>query len=278
MTDEVRVDWQLPNVPHLRDHAIGDVAVVPAVDLIAWLARATSERRPSCAVRRMGSARFVRALPVEPFGRRELAMVWTDGPVCTASIWSRVQGMSGIVRNYEHASVEFDSPDAPLPPLPPPLPARASCEVPLAPRRVYESLVPLGPWFHNLQGDIELSELGARATARVPAHAEPNDLLGSPFLLDAALHLACVWGQRYAGVVALPTGFQRRTVVRVPRDQAQCLVVPREANPRSLMLDVWLCDREGEVCDVVEGLQMMPWHAAAPPPSYQPKVDRGRRW
>jgi hypothetical protein len=200
-------------------------------------------------------------------------MAWTDSPVCTASIRSRVEVARGITRNYEHASVEFDCPPAPIPDPP----ADLAYDTQVAPRRVYESLVPLGPWFHNLQGEIRLAQLGARATARVPANAEPNDLLGSPFLLDAALHLACVWGQRYAGVVALPTGFRRRTVLRAPRDEVECVVVPREANPRSLMLDVWLFDREGTMCDVVEGLQMMPWHAAAPPPSYVPTLERSRR-
>ena len=46
----------------------------------------------------------------------------------------------------------------------------------------------------------------------VPDAGPEASLLGSPFAFDAAMHAACIWGQRFAGVVPFPVGFDGRRV------------------------------------------------------------------
>jgi len=39
--------------------------------------------------------------------------------------------------------------------------------------------------------------------------------------LDAAVHAACCWGQRYAGIVAFPVGFAERIIYRKTKKEGK---------------------------------------------------------
>jgi hypothetical protein len=83
------------------------------------------------------------------------------------------------------------------------------------------------------------------------------------------MHLACVWGQRYAGVVAYPTGFASRNVFApIPHGRRRCTAVARTVEPRRLCFDLWLSDDEDRVSDAIAGLVMVPLAAGAPPPPW----------
>lgn len=281
---EVRIAWPDElEAPHQPDHIIRGVPVVPGVELLAWAAHEALTLRPGCEVRCMSAAKFERALRVAESADSQLVIRSLDGEKCLAQVQSRTKLARGIVRTQEHLRVELgrarpgsaaippDSgraaagPCSPRPPIPPVPDGSFSCELRVSARQVYESLVPFGPWFQNLSGDIELSPQGARANARTPSGARPDSILGSFFLLDAALHLGCVWGQRYAGCVAFPTGFERRTLLQPPSDEVTCFARPRFFSPAEVVLDVWLVDRCGRTCDVVEGLRMTAKHGTPAP-------------
>jgi hypothetical protein len=88
-------------------------------------------------------------------------------------------------------------------------------------------------------------------------------------LLDSAMHLACVWGQRYAGMVAYPTGFSARTVFSpLPHGRRRCAAVARTVEPRRLIVDLWLSDDDGQVGDAIVGLVMAPLAAGSLPPAW----------
>ena len=118
--------------------------------------------------------------------------------------------------------------------------------VKISSERIYGELVPFGPAFHSIHGDILISEYGVIAEIGTPATY--NVGAGSPFPLDAAYHCACVWGQRYARMVAFPVGFEKRTVWRntQPGEVYFCRVLPVETHPDILIFDLWIVD-ENEV-------------------------------
>jgi hypothetical protein len=253
--------------PHLRDHAVGGKAVVPAAELVAALADEVHAHYAACDVRAMGEARMARFLGADELERCTLTVRFeeVDGTAerIRATLCSQLLAGS-ISRIREHARVVFGVP-SPIPPLP--SLAEPECRVDAV--RAYAELVPFGPWFHNLRGSLELRPEGATASLTTPAGAVPNDRIGSPFLLDAAMHLACVWGQRYAGFVAIPTGYASRTVVRaIASGPARCVVAARDVGASELRMDLWLLDDEGRVCDATQGLTMAHQRAMPEPPAW----------
>ena len=66
--------------------------------------------------------------------------------------------------------------------------------------------------YQNIVGDLSVSPEGALAYISGGDNEADENLLGSPFPLDAAMHAACVWGQRFAGIVSFPVGFEKRII------------------------------------------------------------------
>jgi hypothetical protein len=261
----------IPELPRLADHHIAGNATLPAVELLELLARTMGKRagwgdRPPLPLA-MTDVVFPRFLPVDEIPRCafQVEVVDTAGGA-RASLRSRIDLPGGMQRTREHAAATFAR-SAQVPPPPPPPP---SCDCDIAAERIYAELIPFGPRYRNLRETVGLGETGGIGIVRSPASpSDPSPMLGCPFLLDAAMHLACVWGQRYAGYVAYPTGFASRVLSRpTPSGERRCLVLPRSVEPRRLLCDLWLLDGSGQVCDAVTGLAMSPLASGAPPPPW----------
>ena len=72
------------------------------------------------------------------------------------------------------------------------------------------------------------------------------------------MHAACIWGQRFAGVVPFPVGFDGRRV-HVPTRPGESYwahVLPVKDAGGVLTLDLRLYDREGRLCEACAGLRM----------------------
>ena len=252
----------LSSLAHLPDHRIGGRAVLPAVDIMAALARVVLASYPRCEVRSIGKVQLLRVLGVEELPRCALSVRCEgEGPV-RATLLSQLRAPNGMGRTREHAVVEFGIERA----GPAALPPAANGEFALEAARAYASLVPFGPWFHNLQGTLHLSPAGGHAQLRTPPGAPPDNLLGSPFLLDAAMHLACVWGQRYAGVTAIPVALASRSIIHpIAQGQAACRIAWRGWSSDNLTFDVWLLDEQQRLSEAATGLQLMPQRSMAAP-------------
>jgi hypothetical protein len=127
-----------------------------------------------------------------------------------------------------------------------------SCE------RLYSDLVPFGPAYHNVVSDIDLTEIGARAAVSGGNHLEASGSLGSPFPFDAAMHVACAWGQRYRNVVAFPVGFDRREIL-LPTSAGEtyfCRVFPLLEEGTVLRFDIRLFGEDHRPVEVIQGLKM----------------------
>jgi hypothetical protein len=125
-------------------------------------------------------------------------------------------------------------------------------------RSLYTDLVPFGPAYHNVVSEIDLTETGARATVSGGDHPEAVGPLGSPFPFDAAMHVACAWGQRYRNVVAFPVGFDRREII-LPTSAGEtyfCRVFPLPDEGALLRFNLWLLGEDHRPVEIVLGLKM----------------------
>jgi hypothetical protein len=123
---------------------------------------------------------------------------------------------------------------------------------------IYRELVPFGTAYQNIVGDLSVSPEGALAYISGGGNEANEDLLGSPFPLDAAMHAACFWGQRFTNIVSFPVGFEKRIIYKKTKKGGVYLgrIVPVNVRQNSLIFDVWIYDSEGTICESVSGIQM----------------------
>jgi hypothetical protein len=125
-------------------------------------------------------------------------------------------------------------------------------------RRLYADLVPFGSAYHNVVGEVSLTRVAASATVSGGDLREAVGPLGSPFPIDAAMHVACAWGQRYRNVVAFPVGFDRREIV-LPTSAGEtyrCRVFPLGEEGAVLRFNIWLLGKDDRPAEVILGLRM----------------------
>jgi len=125
---------------------------------------------------------------------------------------------------------------------------------------IYRELVPFGPAFRNVKR-VHLTAGGAIAEIRTPADPadeEGKRQLGSSFPLDAAFHAACIWGQRFAGIVAFPLAVDGRRIYRNtrPGDAYFGHVTPVRLEPGLLIFDLRIFDGGGRLCETAAGVRM----------------------
>lgn len=267
----------LPDMPFLADHAISGKAIVPAVELLDLLLHVLDQQgvqlRQPLTLREVSFPRF---LPADDLPRCsfEVALADASDGGVRATFSSRIALPGGMQRLRVHAQATFGAvAQADLDPVSHPVsapPCESCVEYQVTAERVYRELVRFGPRFCNLRGSLALAPNAAWATVESPTPPHPtSSRAGCPYLLDSAMHLACVWGQRYAGVVAYPTELSSRTVFApIAHGKRRATVVPRSVEPRRLVFDLWLIDQDHRVCDAVVGLAMVPLAAGPTPPAW----------
>jgi phosphopantetheinyl transferase len=261
-----RLPIEIPVRPYLADHRFEGRAVLPAVEAMETLSAAVARIRPGIDVTRMAEIRFEKFLSVPTDAARIDGFVTLssgkDGGL-TATLETRLKlANRSMSRVKTHAAILFSGGGTELPSVP--LDVAASIEglaLQVSADDIYRDLVPFGPAYQNLKTPLIVSAAGVLATIRSgPATGSPerSGPLGSPFSLDAAFHGACVWGQRFAGVVAFPVGIDRRTVIRPTRAGETCFarIFPRRASPSLLVFDIWIHDRRGALREVATGVRM----------------------
>lgn len=285
--DNVRLPVAIPIHAYLLDHHVEGQVVLPAVIAMQVIGQTVKRFLPDTDISVMTRVRFDKFLHI-PSGTDIVdALIdidmYDNGDIRAGLRTKNRFNKSSMIRIKEHASVYYihdqvdfaDSPpvavagspedqntkipeyiqadwqvggpvgrlDVPASGL---FSALKGDFVKISSERIYGELVPFGPAFHSIHGDILISEYGVIAKIGTPATY--NVGAGSPFPLDAAYHCACVWGQRYARMVAFPVGFEKRTVWRntQPGEVYFCRVLPVETHPDILIFDLWIVD-ENEV-------------------------------
>lgn len=249
--------------PYLRDHSFEGKAVFPAVEALITLARAVHNHCAGANLLNQTSAQFPRMLVIDPAHDALDVQIeieeTADG--ISASLLTLMHGRSSaIVRALEHARVTFVQEAAPHKPVT----CRRSAgklegeciHVPAV--SVYRELIPFGPSYQNIVGDLSVSADGALAEIAGGDGEADDSLLGSPFVLDAAMHAACVWAQRFTDSVPFPVGIDRRVIYAPTKKGGSYLarVKPVEASRDPLVFDVWIFDQNDILYESITGLHM----------------------
>jgi hypothetical protein len=245
------------------DHHLMGRPVLPAVDAMEALAQGVRSHDSDLPVSVMRAIRFDKFLYLDHQGAGIDAFIDIEilesGAVGAALVTrSRAPG-GAITRTKAHAGAVFSRES---PPLSTPVvdPASLRADETIRPETIYRDFVPFGPAYRNLGSPVSLSPEGAWARLHSPeVDGDRTDrLLGKGFSLDAAFHVACVWGQRYVGIVGFPVAIDRR-VVSDPLNGGgiyDCRVQPRQIASAGFTVDLWIWDARGRLRETVVGLTM----------------------
>lgn len=251
--------------PWFEDHCFGGKIVLPAVETMLLLAAEVKRSCPEIDIRVMKDVRFTRFLEI-PSGNTTVAALVEcsrneNGSIC-ARLLSRVR-FKAMTRMKEHGEILFPSAaesnraDTAISPAPLGGPVTA-----VAADRIYRELVPFGPAYHTLQETLFLSGQGAwgrlKAPVLPPTVGSIQEIIGSPFPLDGALHAACVLGQRSADFVPFPVELGRRIISRPTQAGGSYVtrVVPVSRTSDELVFDLGIFDNDGQIYETVTGLRM----------------------
>lgn len=260
-----RLSINIEILPHLRDHVFGKKAVFPAVESMQLLARAVGQLRAGLDERLLSQTVFEKFLVLDPRensieARVEFEKIREGGISAGLVTRQRLAG-SGITRVKEHARVLFTprspTPATPETPTAPDLP-ESETDLAVAPEIIYRELVPFGPSYQNIASRVRLNRTAATAAIHAPEITHAEGPLGSPFVLDAAFHAACVWGQRYSGFIGFPVGFDSRTVLKptLSGETYRVRLTPRTQGHNENTFDLWIYQPENGIFEVVKGLKM----------------------
>ena len=264
LSTPIRHPWAIEIYPYLYDHHLDDKAVYPAAEALIELAKAVKINFPQAAINSLTDAYFTRFLPIPADTKVLAASVEIDASgerSIAASLLKTVKSKAeSISRTVEHARVKFV--DIPVNQLPAhPFCALEKLEgecinVPAA--SIYRELVPFGKAYQNISGDLSVSGAGALAYLFGGDTDTGDNLLGSPFPFDAALHMACVWAQRFTDVVPFPIGFAKRTIYQKTKKRVTYLgrIVPVVFRQKPFVFNAWIFDLQGALCEEIRGIQM----------------------
>jgi phosphopantetheinyl transferase len=252
IAEKVRLPLKIKIYPYLMDHQFEGKAVLPAVEAIQLLAASTLGYLPDIGIDTILDARFDKFLYINPrvalidaFNDIE---VNDDGSVVSRLITKTGSKKGSITRTKEHVSIRFSkNPQEPAPPLFDEISALEGLGIDIPSDKLYGELVPFGPAYHNVKEILTVSEQGAIASVYAPDNGAPSTPLGSPFPLDAALHAACAWGQRYKGIVGFPVGFGIRHIFKEtrPGDTYFARIIPKKGCSKALIFDIWIYGQDG---------------------------------
>ncbi len=278
---------------YLRDHRYEGRVVLPAAEALQILAKSLPEDLPRCDPLRQEGGEFARLLPLDPKADtlnvfHEIA-VSPDGRRRSRLTTLHLGRQTQLNRRMTHVSVVFSAVDnneadrkhgsvdgsgkesqarssgrrgdGPGSGAVPAHDEAAELNGPVftfSSRRLYADLVPFGPAYHNVISEITLTKTGVRAFVSGGDFPEAVGPLGSPFPFDAAMHMACAWGQRYRHIVAFPVGFDYREII-LPTSAGEtylCRVFPLPDEGAVLRFNVRLLGEDHRLVEIILGLRM----------------------
>jgi hypothetical protein len=254
---------EIPVLPYMRGHAFDGRVMFSAAELLHLLAAAVKDLFPGLSGAQAETLfpRFL-LLPPETGGFVSVLMdveAHAEGDV-SVKLLNKFQSPSGLSRLREHVRVRFlkEKPmDFSFPTFGEALELSGSfVEIPA--EKIYEELVPFGPAYRNIRGNLRLNAQAALARIQAGTQLVPGRFPGVPLVSDAAFHAACVWGQRYHGKVVFPVGFKRRCFQAETKPEIPylCRVMPAGTDRETLIFDLWIYDLKGMPCEAIAGLRM----------------------
>jgi phosphopantetheinyl transferase len=250
---------------HWADHYFQGRAVLPAVEAMQLLSHWVQKLNPQFKQFHLKQIKFEKFLNLPQInGQIEafLDLKKQENGSLRAALMTKTKAKSAqITRTKVHAQLDFTQEKDHSIELPLDLAAALEgCCFKVAPHQIYKELVPFGPSYQNIIKPLYLTTEGALAWIAAPdlSDGQTTIPLGSPFVLDAAFHAACVWGQRYADIVAFPVGIDRRVILNPtqPGHPYISRVFPIKTDDNILVFDIWILDRKGGFLELLEGVKM----------------------
>lgn len=264
ISQSVTLPWKIKVKPYLYDHQVDGRAVFPAVETLIELARAVRIHFPQAKIGEMTEVSFPRFLviPEKTEILEALIKMYAGGEdEIETGLFTKMTAKAGdIRRTVEHARLKFTDTrrnESTAYPFCNYRKLEGEC-INIPAEAIYRELVPFGKSYRNITGDLSISDSGALAFLSGGTAEVDDDLLGSPFPCDAVLHAACVWAQRFAGVVPFPTGWTMRTIYRKTVRQNTYLgrVAPVSSAAQALIFNAWIFDMQGFLCEEITGIRM----------------------
>ncbi len=249
--------------PWFKDHFVGDKIVLPAVETMVILADHCRNAYPQVNVRIMEDAGFLKFLEIPP-GTATMETLVEYGPSSSGRISTKLLShiqFTKMARIKEHGEVFFSLESLPpsLPDTNPAPPAVPTAKINVD--RLYSEMVPFGPSYRTLQDTLFLTASlawGKLQAPRFPFSHPVQELIGSPFPLDGAMHAACVLGQQAVDFVPFPVGFAERVICRPTQPGTTYLtrVIMTAKQRDELVFDIEIFDADGQLYESVTGLRM----------------------
>jgi phosphopantetheinyl transferase len=241
--------------PYIKDHQFIGRTVIPAVELCQLLAFNIKKIIPDIINNIIYNASFDKFIDVkdkDSINAYNDIEIYDDGSVVSKLLTKNKSEKSGITRTIEHVRLEFKKND-PQPFQELTYDIASALEgicIQIPADKVYENLVPFGHAYRNISGTMYVSDKGVIAGIGSPAY-ESHGPLGSPFVFDAAFHAASVWCQAYQSIVAFPTYFEKRAVLRPtsPNQQYSARIIPKQSEFNIFIFDIWIYDSQGNLCE-----------------------------
>jgi len=260
---KIRESAEIKIHSYMLDHKVEGKPVLPAVEAMQILAACVKKYLPDININCMINAEFKKFLYLKPDEPKIDVFIDIEADKA-GNIISKLISISkigNITRPREHVNLIFSQADhfslLTSHFLLPTLPASHFFEV--SPDRIYKELVPFGVAYQNIK-ELHICEKGAIAYLKGGTLTGSAFPLGSPFVPDAAFHAACVWGQRYAGIVGFPVGFQKRLILKAtqPEETYLCNVSPAEKiNPKAFTVNILIYDDMNDILyEEISGVQM----------------------
>lgn len=248
--------------PFFRDHHLAGRPVLPAVEAMELLVAHAGRHCPEDGTRTLTDIRFDKFLFLDRSQPPAMAarIVAGDDGTRSGTLTSRFTAPgASITRTLTHAALTLGHEP---PPVAPPMDTAACLTgrvIAVDVDRIYREMVPFGPAYRNIR-HLLLSPDGALARVGSPIPPDPRTTLclGSPYVLDAAFHAACVWCQRFQGTVAFPVAVGHRTVVRPTRldEPYTARIVPIRTDAPPFFFDIFIFDERGRLREAALNVQM----------------------
>ena len=250
---------QLAIEPWFRDHHFAGISILPAVEALEFLAGQIHAQFPGGAYHQMVRATFPRFLELAP--EQERMEVWVTTTRCAdggiRAVLQSKKRLKAMTRLVSHCEVVFAGSE--MPPQAS-IPLRSKAKIWIDAEQVYQDLVPFGPMYRSLHGQVHLGDSTAYGLLQLPVLPKATSetfLLGSPFAMDGAMHLACVHGQRLVDFIPFPVGFAHRCVHAPTSGGAQYEVraLLRGNTSEELVYDLEISDQR-QLFETILGLRM----------------------
>ncbi len=247
---------------YIKDHQFNGKIVLPAVEEMQILASALQGIMPDINMSTITSAAFSRFIEITPDQNTLEALadfIFSDTEISATLSTIRLSKDSSIKRKVEHAKLIFNLKNTETKHIP--IDTACIIEGPVTeipPEKLYEELVPFLKSYRNAVDKIYISQCGAMGTISGGTEKFFPGPLGSPFPLDAAFHIACVWGQRYSGFTGFPLGFDSRTIYHQTEKNGlyHARIIPAITEKNTNFYDIYIYSMDGILMESVSNLKM----------------------